>query len=187
MEHKNNKNKYLQKGLDHPVGQVRKWHRKFNLPVAEQPRALEEKQAFNRTVWTAEELLEYLYATVGGDIEAFDSIVAKFISRLQENVQKIKSKRPVVDDILTAQVDALVDAEYFLKGTWVETGVYPQEMFDIVQAANMGKLFQDGRPHYDQHGKIIKPDNWERDFAPESKLKLALQGQIQRATKRNNK
>ena len=42
-------------------------------------------------------------------------------------------------------------------------------MFDIVQKANMAKLWPDGKPHYNpKDGKVIKPDGWE-DPAPKIK------------------
>ena len=43
----------------------------------------------------------------------------------------------------------------------------------------MGKLFPDGKPHYDPvTHKVLKPANWERDYAPEEKIKQEIQRQI---------
>ena len=43
----------------------------------------------------------------------------------------------------------------------------------------MGKLFPDGQPHYDpETNKVLKPENWEQDFAPEAKIKAEIQRQL---------
>lgn len=87
---------------------------------------------------------------------------------------------------IVGQVDAVIDGIYFLLGTLVEMGVKPNRLFDIVQNANMGKLFPDGKPQYRADGKIKKPDNWERDFAPESRIKAEIERQIELATSLKN-
>ena len=67
------------------------------------------------------------------------------------------------------QADAMIDLIYFALGTLVEMGLEADELFDIVQKANMAKLWSDGKPHYNpKDGKVIKPDGWE-DPAPKIK------------------
>lgn len=67
------------------------------------------------------------------------------------------------------QADAMIDLMYFALGTMVEMGVEPEELFNIVQKANMDKLWEDGKPRYNKKdGKVIKPDNWED---PKPKIK----------------
>ena len=56
------------------------------------------------------------------------------------------------------QADAMIDLIYFALGTLVEMGLEADELFDIVQKANMAKLWPDGKPHYNpKDGKVIKP------------------------------
>lgn len=59
---------------------------------------------------------------------------------------------------IVEQADAMIDTMYFALGTLVEMGVKPDKLFYIVQEANMSKLFSDGKPHYNEMGKVIKPD-----------------------------
>ena len=60
------------------------------------------------------------------------------------------------------QADAMIDLMYFALGTLVEMGLEADELFDIVQKANMTKLWPDGKPHYNpKDGKVIKPAGWE--------------------------
>lgn len=67
------------------------------------------------------------------------------------------------------QADAMIDLIYFALGTLVEMGIKPDELFDIIQKANMEKLGEDGKPIYNpKDGKIMKPQHWE-DPAPKIK------------------
>lgn len=65
------------------------------------------------------------------------------------------------DGDLVEQADAMVDVIYFALGTLVEMGVDGQALFDVVQRANMSKLWEDGKAHYNADGKVIKPSIWQ--------------------------
>ncbi len=81
----------------------------------------------------------------------------------------------IAEDIYE-QADAMIDLMYFALGTMVEMGLEADELFDIVQSANMAKLFPDGKPHYNpKDGKVIKPEGWE-DPAP--KIKACIDAMI---------
>lgn len=74
--------------------------------------------------------------------------------------------REEVDEFLEAgdmyeQADAMIDLIYFALGTMVEMGIPPQDLFDVVQKANMSKLWPDGQPHFREDGKVIKPEGWQ--------------------------
>ena len=79
-----------------------------------------------------------------------------------------------VAEFLTAediyeQADAMIDLMYFALGTMVEMGIKPDELFKIVQKANMDKLWEDGKPRYNKKdNKVIKPADWED---PKPKIK----------------
>ncbi len=77
----------------------------------------------------------------------------------------------VKEQDIVEQADAMIDTIYFALGTLVEMGVQPGELFDIVQNANMSKLWEDGKPHYNEMGKVVKPEGWEN---PHPKLQLAI-------------
>lgn len=72
---------------------------------------------------------------------------------------------------IVEQADAMIDTIYFALGTLVEMGIEPDELFYIVQNANMSKLWADGKPHYNEMGKVIKPEGWED---PHKKLELTI-------------
>lgn len=77
-------------------------------------------------------------------------------------------------DEIVEQADAMIDVIYFALGTLVEMGIRPDALFDIVQSANMNKLWSDGKPHYNSEGKTIKPDSWED---PHDKLRMEINRQ----------
>ena len=69
---------------------------------------------------------------------------------------------------MVGQVDALIDLLYLTYGSFVLMGVDPKPFFDTVHEANMGKIFPDGKAHFDPvTHKILKPSDWEERFAPE--------------------
>lgn len=78
------------------------------------------------------------------------------------------------EDDFVMQVDAMLDLIYFSLGTLVEMGVDPNGLFDIVHWGNMRKLWPDGKPHYNEKGKVIKPPNYE---SSDRELHLALKKQ----------
>ena len=88
---------------------------------------------------------------------------------MQEELDEFRDARTLVD-----QADAMVDLLYFALGTLVEMGVRPDPLFEIVQRANMSKLWEDGHPRYDATGKVIKPAAW-RDPGPQ--IEAAIEAQ----------
>lgn len=81
--------------------------------------------------------------------------VAKRYDWMLEEINEFKESTNIYD-----QADAMIDLIYFAIGTMVEMGVKPEKVFDIVHNANMDKLWPDGKPHYNEQGKTIKPVNW---------------------------
>ena len=78
-------------------------------------------------------------------------------------------------DEIVEQADAMIDLMYFAIGTLVEMGVKPDGIWQIVQDANMAKLWPDGKPHHREDGKTIKPPTWED---PHNKLKAEIERQM---------
>lgn len=157
---------------------VRAFHKAFGHHVADKPTAIESDLALNRSVWTGEELVEFLYATAKGDKEKFNELFTQFKEGLDKAAQKTLDKNEAIDDVIVSQADALTDSLYFILGTFVHLGVKPFNLFKIVQRANMGKLWNDGKPRYrKEDGKIVKPPHWEENYAPEPRLKAEIERQ----------
>jgi len=73
------------------------------------------------------------------------------------------------------QADAVIDLMYFALGTLVEMGVRPEPLFNIVHAANMAKVWPDGKVHYADDGKVIKHPSWR---PPEPQLMEEIERQM---------
>lgn len=138
--------------MNREYNMVKKFHTKFNQPVANTPTPLNKYRARLRYEWMMEEINEFLDATEKEDI--------------------------------VEQTDALIDTIYFALGALVEMGIMPDEPFQIVQDANMSKLWEDGTPHYNAEGKVIKPPTWQD---PHTKLKDAIERRIIRCQMENLK
>jgi len=93
------------------------------------------------------------------------------MSWVKEEVDEFLESDNVID-----QADALCDMLYFILGTAVECGVDLEPVFDIVQNANMSKLWPDGTAHYrESDGKVAKPKGWQ---APEPQIEAEIKRQM---------
>lgn len=160
---------------------VREFQKAFNCPAPEEPTPLDDKLAMNRASFIMEEVIELLYATAGTK-ERFDQMFDELISNAKNTYSKQLTK-PFPDDKLIGQIDALTDILYFTNGGFVETSVIPDKIVDIVHQANMNKIFSDGKPHYNEVGKVIKPEGW---VAPEPLIEEEINRQIELGAKRFN-
>ena len=73
-------------------------------------------------------------------------------------------KEAIKNNDLKEAVDALTDILYVTYGAGHAFGVNLDECFDEVQRSNMSKLGEDGKPIYNQAGKVMKGPNY---FAPD--------------------
>lgn len=165
--------------IDNPFEKTVAFHEKFDNRIPVKPTAFTSQQASARVDFKIEELVELLYASSDNDSEVFSQLIENVKTSITKAEQKVLNKKKSVENPLVEQVDALTDLLYFTYGSFTLLGVDPTEIFSIVHQANMGKLFPDGQPHYDpETHKVLKPANWEADFAPESKIKAELQRQM---------
>ena len=57
---------------------------------------------------------------------------------------------------LTEVADSLTDILYVTYGAGIAFGIDLDKCFDEVQSSNMSKLGEDGKPIYNEHGKVMK-------------------------------
>lgn len=87
------------------------------------------------------------------------------VALILEELAELLGAEDIVD-----QADALGDARYLISGTFEKMGINGDPIIEIIHRANMEKLWDDGKPHRNEFGKIIKPPNWEEDHAPEKHI-----------------
>lgn len=157
--------------------QVREFHHACGEKMPERPQILDKgplvtNHWLSGSLWElTQEMKEISKQKFHG--EDIGGMVAKRVSWMLEELAEFAAA-----DTLEDQADALIDLIYFAIGTFTMMGVKPEALFDIVHNANMGKVGPDGRVLRNEQGKIVKPDNWEKYFAPEPKIQAEINRQM---------
>lgn len=161
---------------------VKDFHEAFEHPVAPKPAPMALERAVNRSIWTAEESIEFIASSCSSK-EEFEASFKLFMDGLQKAYEKsLAGEFPETDEAkVVAQADALADQLYFSFGSAVEIGVDIEPVFDIVQAANMSKLFTDdnGKKYakYREDGKVLKSPDF---FSPEPRIREEVLRQLKK-------
>ena len=170
---------------DGNFNKVKDFHHLMDGSTNDMPRVYGIEEAGHRADFKLEEIVEFLYASSGGDKRVFGQAVLDLHAALDKAALKVSSKEHS-ESTMVGQVDALTDLLYLTYGSFVLMGVDPKPFFDTVHEANMGKIFPDGKAHFDPvTHKILKPSDWEERFAPEPHIKRELDRQIQKSLQRN--
>ena len=93
-----------------------------------------------------------------------NKIVQLRIDLIEEELNELKEAIKNKDIVEVA--DALTDILYVTYGAGHSFGVNLDECFDEVQRSNMSKLGEDGKPIYNDSGKVMKGPKY---FAPNLK------------------
>ena len=162
---------------DYHFNKVKTFHHMMDERTQEEPIAWDLEGATHRAGFKIEELVEFVRAASNSE-EEFQQAVQDLHQALDKAAEKVSKSTPA-EKSLVGQVDALIDTLYFTYGSFVLMGVDPERIFEIVHQANMGKIFPDGKAHFDPvTHKILKPDNWKEKYAPEPAIKKEIERQI---------
>ena len=93
-----------------------------------------------------------------------NKIVQLRIDLIEEELNELKEA--VKNNDIVEVADALTDILYVTYGAGHSFGVDLDKCFDEVQRSNMSKLGVDGKPIYNDFGKVMKGPNY---FAPDLK------------------
>ena len=86
------------------------------------------------------------------------------ISLINEELEELK--QAMKNNDLKEAVDALTDILYVTYGAGHAFGVNLDKCFDEVQKSNMSKLGKDGKPIYNEAGKVMKgPSYFKPDLS----------------------
>ena len=80
------------------------------------------------------------------------------IDLIKEELDELTSAMKEKD--LTEVADALTDILYVTYGAGHAFGIDLDKCFDEVQSSNMSKLGEDGKPIYNESGKVMKGPNY---------------------------
>ena len=90
------------------------------------------------------------------------------ISLIEEELKEFKDA--LFNKDIKEVADALTDILYVTYGAGHAFGINLDDCFSEVQRSNMSKLGNDGKPIYNEHGKIMKGPNY---FEPDLKKFLS--------------
>ena len=87
-----------------------------------------------------------------------DSIVQLRVDLIEEELNELKEA--IKNNDIVEVADALTDILYVTYGAGHSFGVNLDKCFDEVQRSNMSKLGEDGKPIYNDSGKVMKGPNY---------------------------
>ena len=87
-----------------------------------------------------------------------ENIVQLRCDLIQEELEELK--QAITDKDLKEVADALTDILYVTYGAGHAFGIDLDKCFDEVQKSNMSKLGADGKPIYNESGKVMKGPNY---------------------------
>ena len=101
--------------------------------------------------------------TFGQEIKVKPSLSSEKINQLRYNL--IKEELSELEEAMKSQdivevADALTDILYVTYGAGHAFGINLDKCFEEVQNSNMSKLGKDGKPIYNEFGKVMKGPNY---------------------------
>ena len=101
--------------------------------------------------------------TFGQDVKKKPSLSSDKINDLRINLIQEELNEfieAISNKDLKEAADALTDILYVTYGAGHAFGINLDNCFDEVQRSNMSKLGSDGKPIYNEHGKVMKGPNY---------------------------
>jgi len=124
---------------------------------------IEAKQKSNRSIMTNFEKVGLFMRTFGQEVKITSSLSSEKINNLRIsliNEELEEFKEAIRNNDLKEAADALTDILYVTYGAGHAFGINLDKCFDEVQRSNMSKLGEDGKPIYNDVGKVMKGPNY---------------------------
>lgn len=140
------------------AGAILEFNKMYKLPVSDKPTLLGIERLENFKKVLLEELNEV------------DEIIAKQ-KELESNGLIDESKIELLTDIS----DWLGDMTWYIRSEAMKFGINLEETLKIIRDSNFSKLGIDGKPIYDERGKVLKGQNY---WKPEPKIAEMIEKQL---------
>ena len=101
--------------------------------------------------------------TFGQEVKSRPSFSTEKINQLRYNLineELEELKQAILNKDLLETADALTDILYVTYGAGHAFGIDLDKCFEEVQNSNMSKLGEDGKPIYNENGKVMKGPNY---------------------------
>jgi hypothetical protein len=105
-------------------------------------------------------------------LRAFKNILNEEIDEIDEIITAIEGRAPSLE-VLTMLADLLGDIQVYCASEMAKFGLPLDDVLAIIMRSNFSKLGADGKPIYDERGKVQKGPNY---WKPEPKIKELLSG-----------
>ena len=101
--------------------------------------------------------------TFGQEVKTVSGLSSEKINSLRmslisEELEELK--KAISDNDITEVADALTDILYVTYGAGHAFGINLDKCFNEVQESNMSKLDKDGKPIFNENGKVMKGPNY---------------------------
>ena len=109
------------------------------------------------------EKVKIFMETFGQEVKRNSSLSTEKINNLRIsliNEELDELKKAIKDKDIKEVADALTDILYVTYGAGHAFGIDLDKCFDEVQDSNMSKLGEDGKPIYNENGKVMKGPNY---------------------------
>lgn len=119
-------------------------------------------------------------ATLAKQLNSFYDILLEECKEVYHILQSVYATENIEsdEDILTDIADWLGDIMIYCASEMAKFGLQSDDVLGIIMASNMSKLGRDGKPIYDERGKVMKgPDYWK----PEPMLKRMILARLRQA------
>lgn len=107
-------------------------------------------------------------------LKAFKSILAEELNEIDEIIDAADKQTPAIE-VLTMLADLLGDIQVYCASEMAKFGLPLDDVLAIIMQSNFSKLGADGKPIYDERGKVQKGPNY---WKPEPKIQACLQTKI---------
>tara|TARA_Y100001970_G_C14036030_1_gene751155 strand:- start:266 stop:637 length:372 start_codon:yes stop_codon:yes gene_type:complete len=105
------------------------------------------------------EKVGHFMKTFGQEVKTNSELSSEKINNLRINLinEELEELKKAIEDKNIIEVaDALTDILYVAYGAGHAFGINLDKCFDEVQKSNMSKLGDDGKPIYNENGKVMK-------------------------------
>ena len=109
------------------------------------------------------EKVGHFMKTFGQEVKTNSELSSEKINNLRINLineELEELKQAIEDKNIIAGADALTDILYVAYGAGHSFGINLDKCFAEVQRSNMSKLGADGKPIYNENGKVMKGPNY---------------------------
>lgn len=141
----------------------------------------EKIKAFNRMYGLPCHDLPHLAGTRADIIERlqnFKNILLEEINEVDEIITQIQDGYPAPVDALVDIADWLGDIQVYCASEMRKYGLENAAILETIMASNMSKLDENGKPIYDERGKVMKGPNY---WKPEEQIKRYIQATLRQA------